>query len=37
MTAPTGRPTFADAALQRDIMELRAVDNVTNLVYLAGD
>ena len=29
------RPTFEDAALQREISRLRHVDNHTNLVYLA--
>src|SRR5262249_61836060 len=37
MTSPYVRPTFEDADLQREIMQLRGVDNVTNLVYLAGD
>ena len=30
-----GRPTFQDLALQREIMQLRQVDNHTNLLYLA--
>ncbi len=29
------RPTFEDPALQRQIMQLRQVDNITNLGYLA--
>jgi fatty acid desaturase len=35
MASSLGRPTFADSDLQRRIMELRQVDNATNLVYLA--
>jgi fatty acid desaturase len=37
MTSSYVRPTFENADLQREIMQLRSVDNVTNLVYLAGD
>jgi fatty acid desaturase len=37
MTAPYVRPTFENAGLQREIMQLRSVDNLTNLIYLAGD
>src|SRR5579883_2932133 len=37
MTVPNLRPTFDNAGLQREIMRLRGVDNVTNLVYLAGE
>ena len=37
MTSPNVRPTFENAGLQREIMQLRSVDNLTNLVYLAGD
>jgi fatty acid desaturase len=35
MAASASRPTFEDAALQRQIKRLRQVDNHTNLVYLA--
>ena len=35
MAASVDRPTFEDAALQREIMQLRQVDNHTNLFYLA--
>jgi fatty acid desaturase len=35
MVARLERPTFEDHALQREIMQLRQVNNVTNLVYLA--
>lgn len=35
MTAQAGRPTFQDPELQREIMQLRNVDNHTNLLYLA--
>jgi fatty acid desaturase len=37
MTASSQRPTFGDRGLQREIMQLREVDQVTNLVYLALD
>ena len=35
MTSRIERPTFEDPGLQREIMDLRRVDNVTNLLYLA--
>ena len=35
MTSQIGRPTFQDPELQREIMQLRQVDNHTNLLYLA--
>ncbi len=35
MASIAQRPTFADPELQREIMRLRQVDNVTNLGYLA--
>jgi fatty acid desaturase len=35
MVSNLERTTFEDPALQRQIMQLRQVDNVTNLVYLA--
>jgi fatty acid desaturase len=35
MTSQNGRPTFQDPELQREIMQLRKVDNHTNLLYLA--
>jgi fatty acid desaturase len=35
MSSRLGRPTFDDPGLQREIMQLRQVDNFTNLVYLA--
>jgi fatty acid desaturase len=35
MTSRSERPTFEDTALQREIMHLREVDNVTNPAYLA--
>jgi fatty acid desaturase len=36
--AETGdRPTFEDASLQREIMQLRRVDNHTNLLFLARE
>jgi fatty acid desaturase len=35
MPASVARPTFEDPALQRKIMQLRQVDNHTNLFYLA--
>ena len=35
MTSQIGRPTFQDPQLQREIMQLRRVDNRTNLLYLA--
>lgn len=35
MSSRTGRPTFDDPGLQRGIMQLRQVDNITNLLYLA--
>lgn len=35
MSARSKRPTFEDPELQRGIMELRAVDNHTNLGYVA--
>jgi fatty acid desaturase len=35
MAASAARPTFEDAELQRQIKQLRQVDNHTNLVYLA--
>lgn len=35
MSSQSNRPTFEDPELQRGIMELRAVDNFTNLGYLA--
>ena len=35
MVSRSNRPTFEDPELQRRIMELRRVDNVTNLGYLA--
>jgi fatty acid desaturase len=35
MTSQNGRPTFQDPELQREIMQLRKVDNYTNLLYLA--
>jgi fatty acid desaturase len=37
MTPRSERPTFEDPGLQREIMQLREVDNVTNLVYLARE
>jgi fatty acid desaturase len=37
MSSGVGRPTFEDATLQREIMDLREVDNVTNLAYLARE
>jgi fatty acid desaturase len=35
MSSPNQRPTFDDPSLQREIMQLRLVDNHTNLLYLA--
>jgi fatty acid desaturase len=35
MSSQTARPTFENSELQRAIMELRRVDNTTNLKYLA--
>ncbi len=35
MTSQTGRPTFQDSRLQHEIMQLRRVNNWTNLLYLA--
>ena len=35
MTSRIERPTFEDPGLQREIMDLRRVDNFTNLLYLA--
>ena len=35
MTSRIERPTFEDPDLQREIMDLRRVDNFTNLLYLA--
>jgi fatty acid desaturase len=35
MVARSGRPTFEDRALQREIMHLRRVDNYSNVLYLA--
>ncbi len=35
MRATAARPTFEDRSLQRQIMQLRQVDNHTNLFYLA--
>jgi fatty acid desaturase len=35
MSSPITRPTFENPALQREIMQLRRVDNLTNLMYLA--
>jgi fatty acid desaturase len=37
MTSRIGRPTFEDPVLQREIMQLRRVDNVTNLWFLAWE
>jgi fatty acid desaturase len=37
MTSAVERPTFEDPALQREIMQLRTVDNQTNLLYLAAE
>lgn len=37
MTARLGRPTFDDPDLQREIMQLRQVDNITNLLYLVRE
>ncbi len=37
MTSATHRPTFEDPALQREIMQLRIVNNHTNLFYLAAE
>ena len=34
MSSRTARPTFDDPSLQREIMQLRQVDNFTNLLYL---
>ena len=34
MISQTGRPTFQDSELQHEIMQLRKVDNYTNLLYL---
>ena len=34
MSSRKGRPTFDDPGLQREIMQLRRVDNFTNLLYL---
>jgi fatty acid desaturase len=34
MSSRKGRPTFDDPGLQREIMQLRRVDNVRNLFYL---
>jgi fatty acid desaturase len=35
MASVAERPTFEDSVLQRQIMDLRKVDNFTNLLYLA--
>src|SRR5271166_2696033 len=35
MTAGTARPTFEEPRLQRALMQLREVDDTTNLWYLA--
>src|SRR5215813_8990459 len=35
MNSRPGRPTFEDRGLQNQIMQLRRVNNVTNLLYLA--
>jgi fatty acid desaturase len=35
MVSGVKRPTFEDRALQRQLMELRRTDNITNLLYLA--
>src|SRR6185437_4194087 len=35
MSSPNQRPTFDDPSLQREIMQLRLVDNHTNLLHLA--
>ena len=37
MGSSSKRATFEEKALQRQIMEMRRVDNVTNLLYLARE